>query len=105
MLEKFDELLKKIDGKPNWVSAIGHGLVCVAWLTFGLILAFISLLADESLAMPIIIFFSGMDIGGYGLRELEHTRKGQPLGHGFEDFLGAVVFTIPTALFYASLVS
>lgn len=105
-------LLAWVDKQPNIVSAIGHGAICAVWMTFGLLLALLSKLGDETLALPIIIFFAGQCSGGYSLREGDDAQKavggpdeGEKLGQGFEDWIVPHVVTLIFALWYASLVA
>lgn len=109
-MSKLNALLKWVDQQDNWISALGHGLICAIWMTVGLILALLSTIGDDTLARPIITFFAGMCIGGYTLREVDDARKaiagpdeGKKLGHGFEDWIAPVVVTIALGVYYASL--
>lgn len=111
MIDQFNDLLRKIDRQPNLVSAAGHGMICLAWMTIGLAVAFLSTVADDTMANAVLTFFAGMCIGGYTLREADDSRKavggpdeGRKLGESFEDWIVPVVVTVAVAVFYASVV-
>lgn len=110
-MNKLNELLRWVDQQDNWISALGHGAICAGWMTIGLLIAWISTLADDSMAQLIITFFAGMCIGGYTLREIDDARKvvgtedeGEKLGHGFEDLIVPVAVTIALGVIYSGLV-
>lgn len=110
-MTKLNELLSYVDRQDNWISALGHGAICAVWMTIGLAIAYVSTVADQSMAQPILTFFAGMCIGGYLLREVDDARKvvgtedeGEKLGHGFEDFIVPLVVTIALGVLYSGLI-
>lgn len=110
-MNSLNDLLGWVDKQDNWISAIGHGAICAGVMTVGLLLAWLSTAADDTLAQPILTFFAGMCIGGYTLREADDSRKavGQPgeghkLGESFEDWIVPVTVTIALGIIYSGLI-
>lgn len=110
-MNKLNDLLRWVDKQDNWISAIGHGAICAAVMTIGLALAYLSTLADDTMAQPILTFFAGLCIGGYTLREADDSRKavggageGRKLGESFEDWIVPVAVTIALGVVYSTLV-